>query len=473
MLDGDKVVNKNTSMKEAVFNRRMFICIFNGLTAGMPIYFLAQLIPAWLRAENVDLKTIGFFGLVMLPYAFKYAWAPLLDRYIPPFLGRRRGWMMIAQIALFICMISMAFLNPSHNLDFVLYMAFGIGLFSATQDIVLDAYRRELLSDNELGLGNSIYANAYRVSGFIPGGLGLILSDYMAWSSVFIIISLFMLIGIIHTMMISEIESEIEPPKSLKEAIVSPFVEFFQRDGFKSGLFILLFIFFYKFGDTVATSLITPFYMDVGFSKSVIGTVAKAVGVTSMLVGGFLGGLAMLRMGINKSLWVFGLVQMISILGFAFLSEIGPKLWALQVVVAFEYLGVGLGSAALMAFIAKSTNKNFTGTQLALLTSLFAVPKSFSGILSGILIEGVEAADGVYYTLFGAVAGIGYTNFFYVCTALAIPGMVLLLWVAPWGKGDSETPSGTPKKDVKSPSKDLLDAENTDGIHKAIEIVEG
>ncbi len=465
-------MTKTTSMKEAVFNKRMFICIFNGLSAGMPIYFLAQLIPAWLRAEGVDLKTIGFFGLVMLPYAFKYLWAPVLDRYIPPFLGRRRGWMMIAQIALFFCMVSMAFMNPTDHIDFVLYMAFGIGLFSATQDIVLDAYRRELLADNELGLGNSIYANAYRVSGFIPGGLGLILSDYMAWNYVFISISLFMFVGIIHTLMIKEIEGTIEAPKSLKDAVLSPFIEFFQRDGFKSGLFILLFIFFYKFGDTVATSLITPFYMDVGFSKSVIGTVAKAVGVTSMLVGGFVGGLAMVRLGINKSLWMFGLVQMVSILGFAFLNEMGPKLWALQLVVAFEYLGVGLGSAALMAFIAKSTNKNFTGTQLALLTSLFAVPKSFSGILSGLLIEGVKQADGVYYTLFGSISGIGYTNFFYVCTALAIPGMVLLLWVAPWGKGDDDSePDNNPETDKnKSTSKDVLDSEKLENIHKQNEV---
>ncbi len=411
----------------------MLICIFNGFTAGLPLYFLAQLIPAWLRSESVDLKTIGFFGLVLLPFSFKYLWAPFLDRYVPPFLGRRRGWMMVSQVALLAFMVSLALLKPQENIEIILYVGLAIGFFSATQDIVLDAYRRELLPDNELGLGNSFYANAYRVAGFIPGGLGLILADFMPWSMVFIVVSLFMLVGIIHTFVIAEIDTQVPPPKSLREAVVEPFKEFFLRDGFKSGVLILLFIFFYKFGDTVATALITPFYLDMGFSKTIIGTVAKVVGLWSMLIGGGVGGLMMYRMGINKALWGFGVVQVLSIFGFALLSEVGANVWVLGGVVAFEYLGVGLGSAALMAFIAKSTNKKFTGTQLALLSSLFAIPKSFSGILAGVLVEGITEKDGMFYSVLGTVNGIGYTNFFYVCALLAIPGMVLLIWVAPWG----------------------------------------
>ncbi len=418
-------MNKKLSLKEALLNKKVLICIFNGFTAGLPMYFLAQLIPAWLRSEGVDLKTIGFFGLVMIPFAFKYAWAPLLDRYTPPLFGRRRGWMIISQVALLIFMISQAFMDPKTSINLIMYSGLAIGFFSASQDIVLDAYRRELLEDKELGLGNSFYANAYRIAGFVPGSLGLILSDHLSWMYVFIIVSLFMFIGIISTLLIPDLDLEEEKPKSLKEAVVDPLFEFFQRDGFKSGILILFFIFFYKFGDTVATSLITPFYIDVGFSNTVIGSLGKAVGFWSMVIGGFLGGLMMYRTGINKALWIFGLVQMLSILGFAVLSEAGPIVWILGVVIGFEYLGVGLGSAALMAFIAKSTNKKFTGTQLALLTSLFAVPKSFSGVLAGYLIEGSES--------FG---GIGYTNFFYVCTLLAVPGMILLIWVAPFNKRD-------------------------------------
>lgn len=423
------------SLREAFLNKRMLNCIFNGFTAGMPIYFILQLIPAWLRSEEVDLKTIGFFGLVLLPYSFKYLWAPILDRYIPPFLGRRRGWMMITQIGILLSMIFLAFFNPKENIEIILYIGLAIGIFSATQDIALDAYRTELLPDEELGLGNSFYANAYRIAGFIPGGLGLILAGHMPWKGVILIIAAFMFVGIIYTLKIGEAVTEIQPPKTLKEAVVEPFKEFFTRDGgVKTGLLILFFIFAYKLGDTVATSLITPFYIDVGFTTEVIGSVAKLVGVWSMVIGGFLGGALMYRIGINKCLWIFGFVQMASILGFAALNEIGPNIYALGVVVGFEYLGVGLGSAALMAFIAKSSNKNFTGTQYALLTSLFAIPKAVSGILSGILIEGITIKDGIFFELLGATEGIGYTHYFYVCTLLAIPGMILLFWVAPISK---------------------------------------
>ncbi|ROS01280.1 PAT family beta-lactamase induction signal transducer AmpG [Sinobacterium caligoides] len=425
---------KKLSLKELLLNKRMMICLFNGFSSGLPLYFLSQLVPAWLRDSGVDLKTIGFFSIVFLPFSFKYLWAPFLDRYIPPFLGRRRGWMLISQFLLLGSMCLLALLDPRIDERIVLYVGLMVGFFSASQDVVLDAYRRELLPDEELGLGNSYYANAYRLSGFIPGGLGLILADFMPWPMVFIIISLFMLVGVLQTLFIREVEQDIEPPKSLREAVVEPFKDFFQRDGFKTGLLILAFIFFYKFGDVVATALSTPFYIDLGFSMSVIGTVAKVVGLWSMIIGGFIGGLVMYRVGINKSLWLFGFIQMATILGFAALSEIGANVYALGVVVAFEYLGVGLGSAALMAFIASCTNKNFTATQLALLTSLFSIPKIFAGLLAGVLIEGVSPTDGVFYSIFGAVGGIGYTHFFFICTLLAVPGMVLLFWVAPWGQ---------------------------------------
>lgn len=422
------------SLKEALLNRRMMICILNGFTAGLPLYFLSQLIPAWLRSNNVDLKTIGFFGLVFIPYSFKYLWAPILDRYIPPFLGRRRGWMIISQIIILLAMISLALLKPVNHIQLILYVGIAIAFFSATQDIVLDAYRRELLSDDELGLGNAYYANAYRISGYIPGGLGLILADYMPWSYVFIIISIFMGVGLFQTLWIKELVQEDEVPKTLKEAVIQPFVDFFRRDGFKTGLFIILFIFFYKFGDTVATALQTPFFIDVGFSTAEIGTIAKIVGIWATIIGGTLGGIIMLKLGINKSLWVFGFVQLISILGFAVLNEVGPNISVLGFVVAFEYLGVGLGSAALMAYIASHTNKAFTGTQLALLTSIFSIPKSFSGILAGVLVEGIKKSESIFYTLFGEVEGLGYTQFFIICMFLALPGMILLLWVAPWSE---------------------------------------
>ncbi len=428
---------KSGKILESLLSKKMLVCLFNGFTAGLPIYFLVQLIPAWLRTENVDLKTIGFFALVLLPYSFKYLWSPFVDRYVPPFFGRRRGWMLITQVLLLATMLLFGFVNPKDNIQAILYIGFIVAFFSATQDIALDAYRREILLDYELGLGNAFYANAYRVAGFIPGGLGLILADYMPWQYVFWIISAFMSVGIIHTLLIKESSDDIKLPRSLKEAVLGPFIDFFSRDGVKQALLILAFIFFYKFGDTMATALVTPFYLDLGFTKTIVGTVAKTVGITSMIAGGFLGGILMIKLGVNKSLWAFGVVQLVAILGFAVLSEVGPKVWLLGVIVAFEYLGVGLGSAALMAFIAKCTNKNFTGTQLALLTSFFAIPKSFVGIIAGILIEGIKPTDGVAYSLFGEITGVGYTNFFLICTVLGLPGMILLLFIAPWSEKET------------------------------------
>ncbi|MDP7322160.1 MAG: AmpG family muropeptide MFS transporter [Bacteriovoracaceae bacterium] len=425
---------KKLSLLQALVDKKMLICLLNGFTAGLPIYFLLQLIPAWLKAENVDLKTIGFFGFVLVPYSFKYLWAPFVDRYVPPFLGRRRGWMLITQILILVFMCYLGFLKPQVDIDLILYVGLAIAFFSATQDIVLDSYRRELLPDEELGLGNSYYANAYRIAGFIPGGLGLILADYLSWPIVFSIVASFMLVGVFHTLWIQELVNEDETPKTLKEAVVTPFIEFFKRGGTKHALLIIFFIFFYKFGDTVATALITPFYLDVGFSMTVIGGVVKAVAVWSMLIGGFIGGAIMFKLGINKSLWFFGIVQLLSILGFALLNEVGTNTYVLGAVVAFEYLGVGLGSAALMAFIASNTNKSFTGTQLALLSSIFAIPKSFAGVIAGVIIEGVKPNDELFYDLLGAMPGLGYTKFFLICTLLALPGMILLFWVAPLHK---------------------------------------
>jgi PAT family beta-lactamase induction signal transducer AmpG len=245
--------------------------------------------------------------------------------------------MLITQVVIMFGMFANAFLDVKTQIDFILYAGLAVAIFSATQDIVLDAYRRELLPDEELGLGNSYYANAYRLSAFIPGSLGLILSDSIAWKYVFIIIGLFMFIGIIYSFVVSDTDTDVVPPKNLVEAVVDPFKEFFLRDGFKSGFFILFFILFYKFGDTVATSLITPFYIDVGFSNSIIGTVTKVVGFWSMVIGGFVGGAIMFKTGINKALWIFGVVQMVSILGFAALNEVGANITLLGVVVAFEY----------------------------------------------------------------------------------------------------------------------------------------
>ncbi|MCG8613069.1 MAG: MFS transporter, partial [Pseudomonadales bacterium] len=312
-----------------------------------------------------------------------------------------------------------------------------IAFFSASLDIVLAAYRREILPDQELGLGNSIHVNAYRISGLIPGSLALILADYTTWESVFVIVGLFMLPGMIMTLLVSESSLNARPPLSLRDAVIEPFKEFFQRLGRLRAFEILAFMFLYKLGDSMATALATPFYIDLGFELTEIGIVAKNAALWPAIIGGILGGLLMVKIGINKALWLFGLVQIITILGFVALAEAGNNLVYLAIVLALEYLGVGLGTTAFVAFIARSTHRDFTATQLALFTALAALPRTFANALTGFLVEGVNPETNPHlHTFFSALGlpdgGLGWTHFYILCTIAAIPGMLLLFRVAPW-----------------------------------------
>jgi len=420
--DIDKDRARKEGFREAIFNRRMLICIFTGFTSGLPLYVLIQLVQAWLKTGGVGLAEIGFFALIQVPYVWKVFWSPLMDRYTLPFLGHRRGWMLLTQLALLVSIGTMGFINPGLNLWTAAYLAAAVAFFSASQDIVLDAYRRELLPDVELGLGNSIHIQAYRISGYVPGALGLILADHFDWNVVFIIIALFMLVGIVMTLVIDEAIKDPTPPKTLRGALTEPFRDFIGRAGLGPALFVLAFLFFYKLGDNMATALQTAFFIDVGFTLTQIGAIAKTAGLTAAIGGGLVGGLIMVKLSINRALWLFGVVQVVSILGFALLSIVGANPWMLGFAVAFEYLGVGLGTAALTAFIARSTNVAFAATQFALFTALAATPRTLASATTGLIVEQV-----------------GWTNFFLLCTALAIPGMLLLLKVAPWNENAGRT----------------------------------
>ncbi|MBU2967492.1 AmpG family muropeptide MFS transporter [Amphritea atlantica] len=389
----------------------------------MPLYVLFQLLPAYLRAEGVGLKEIGLFALVTFPYTWKFMWAPLMDRYIPPFLGRRRGWMLLMQLALLGSIACLGLFDPGMSIMTIAYLATAVALFSASQDIVLDAYRRELLPEQELGWGNSVHVQAYRISGIVPGALGLILADMMPWSTVFMIVAGFMIVGVLMTLIVKEPITAPRAPKTLKEAVVEPFNEFITRLGWAGALQILSFMFLYKLGDNMATALSTPFYIDMGFSLTEIGVIAKASALWASVVGGILGGLWMIKLGINRALWIFGVVQVVTILGFALLAEIGPDKLVLAVVISFEYLGVGLGTAAFTAFIARTTSITFAATQFALFTALAALPRTFVNALTGYIVDAV-----------------GWNMFFYLCALLAIPGMLLLLKVAPWSESTAKEP---------------------------------
>jgi len=407
--------------KAILFNRRMLVCIFIGFTSGLPLYVLIQLVPAWLRSHQIDLATIGLFSLVSLPYTWKFLWSPLMDRFSWPFLGRRRGWALMTQILLFFSIGALGHFDPAASLDLIIVFVFLVSLFSASQDIVIDAYRRELLADDELGTGNSIFINAYRLASLVPGALALILSDHLSWPAVYWVTAAFMAVGMATTLSIREVSDDKLAPHSLREAVIDPFREFFSRDGIRGGLAVLAFMFLYKLGDNMATALATPFYLDMGFSRTEIGSIAKVAALWASIAGGLLGGLLMLRLSINRALWLFGFVQLITILGFAWLSTVGHNPAGLFAVVSAEYLGVGLGTVALTAYMARETSRAFTATQFALFTSFIAVPRIFANASTGYLIEAV-----------------GYTQFFLLCTLIAIPGMLMLLIVAPWRRASRQ-----------------------------------
>jgi PAT family beta-lactamase induction signal transducer AmpG len=408
----------------------MLLCLLIGFSCGLPMWVSISLLQAWLRDQGVSLREIGLFNLTGLPYTWKFLWAPLLDRFYPPFLGRRRGWAVSMQVLLLLCIGSFGLLDPTRSPLNVALLALAVAFFSATQDVVLDAYRRELLSDRELGLGAAMYANAYRFSSLVPGSLGLILADHLPWSSVYVIVAGFMLVGVLASVFAPESSTEIEPPRNLSEAVTGPFREFFSRQDRATSALILLFMLLYKLGDAMAAALVTPFYLDLGFSLTDVGIVAKGVGLPCTLLGLLIGGLTTARIGINRCLWLFGVAQILSTLGFALLARAGPQVAVLGSVVAFEYLAGGLGTAAFLAFLSRATDRRFTATQYALFSSLIALPRTVASASTGYLVE-----------------ALGYGSFFVLCALLGIPGMLLLGKVAPWRNGPDKHPSN----DLASP----------------------
>jgi PAT family beta-lactamase induction signal transducer AmpG len=408
------------SIWQTLLQPRMLTCALMGFASGLPLYVLIQLLPLWLRSEGIDLASIGLFALIGFPYTWKFLWSPLVDRYQLPFLSKRRGWMLASQISLLMAIVALGSFDPKQSLLPIVMLSIWIAFSSATQDIVLDALRRELLADQELGIGNAIFVNTYRISSLVPASLAPILADHLPWSWVFSAVGGFMVIGILLTLKIREPQAAITAPLSLQQTFIEPFKDFLQRFGGKQALLICSFMLLYKLGDSMATALSTPFYLDMGFTKTQIGVVAKHAALWPAVIGGLLGGLLMIRIGINRGLWIFGVIQTVSILGFYWLSISEANLWQLACVIAFEYLGVGLGTAAFTAFIARVSSKTFAATQLALLTALTAVPRTFLNASAGYLIE-----------------WLSYPTFFLLCTALAIPGMLLLFKIAPWNNTEA------------------------------------
>ncbi len=411
-----------------LWNPRMRLCVLLGFTSGMPLYVLFTLIPVWLRSSHVDLAAVGLFALVQFPYTWKFVWAPLLDRYQVPFLGRRRGVMLIAQIALVILISAVGRLDPVSQLVAISICSAVLAFFSATLDIAIDAFRREILHDDELGPGNGVHVTAYKLSSLVPGALSLILLDHMNAGGVFLITALFMLPGIAMALLVDEPRADLFRPRTLREAVVEPFREFLARGGVRQGLLILLFMLLYKLGDALATSISSAFYLDLGFTRSQIGYIAKGVGLWASVVGGIVGTAWMVVLGINRALWIFGVLQILAILAFAWLATRGADPLALAITIGSEsFISVGLGTAALSAYLARSSDIRYTATQFALFSSLVSVPRTLASAATGFIVQ-----------------AIGWFSFFELCALLSLPALVLLPFVAPWREktaGDSSPPS--------------------------------
>lgn len=390
----------------AIFSRRMLIAGLMGFACGLPLLLTGSLLQAWMAKEGVDLATIGLFALVGLPYTLKFVWAPLMDRYTPSLLGRRRGWLILAQLALVVALVGLASSRPGDAPLSMALAALLVAFFSASQDIVVDAYRREALADDEQGLGASLYVNGYRVGMLLASGGGLIMADLISFSQVYLVMAGIMLAAITTTLLAPEPDAPEGKPKTLREAVIEPFVEYFSR---RNALLILLFVLLYKIGDTMASHMTIPFYLDVGFTNTEIGTVVKLFGFWATIAGGLLGGVLILRLGIYRALWGFGILQGVSTAGFAVLALMGASLPGLAAVIAFENLSGGLGTAAFIAFMASLTNKKFTATQYALLTSLMGVPRVIAATPTGYMAE-----------------WMGWVGFFIFCALIAVPGLLLL-----------------------------------------------
>ncbi len=409
---------------------KMAVMFFFGFSSGFPFYIIKDVLKLWMTDAGVDITTIGLFALVGMPYTVKFIWSPLMDGIVPPFLGRRRGWILMAQIGLMITIVALGQCDPKASLWWIAAFALCLNFFGASQDIALDAFRREYLTSQELGFGTGVWMNAWRLGTFVSVGLS-VLSDFnFTWKAIFFMLTAVMGIGIVTTLLVPEPKVTQPCPISIREAVVDPFVEFFKRN---RALLVLLFILFYKIGDNMASAMAIPYIMEMGFSKTQYFVIVKGIGMFGLFAGVLVGGSIMIRIGIAKSLYAFGLLQAVSTAFFALLNMVdhGSAFWSaysqylLGAVVGFEFFATGLGQAAYATYMAIQTNKRFTATQYALLTSLMGIPGVFAASLTG------------YMTKF-----FGWNLFFIFCALVALPGLLMLFKIAPWNASNETLEEG-------------------------------
>ncbi|MHA7629605.1 AmpG family muropeptide MFS transporter [Corallococcus sp. M7] len=398
----------NSSLLTVLKSRRIWLLMAVGFASGLPLWLTGVTLSAWMKNEGVNLKTIGIFSLVALPYTFKVLWAPLMDRYTLPFLGRRRGWMLLTQVLLMGAISAMGLVNPKDAPLAMACMAVVVTFLSASQDIVADAWRTDILTLEERGLGNSLYVTGYRMGMLVAGGLAFILSDHLGWSQTYYVMGLLMGVGVVATLLAPEPES-VRPPRNLADAVVRPFVDYFRR---KYALGVLAFLVLYKLGDAIAASMVTPFYIELGFSNTEIGTLSKTLGMVATIGGGLLGGVLMVKLSMRRALFIFGAAQGLTNLAFMALALVGKNDAMLAGTIAVDNVCTGLGVTAFAAFVMSLCHKSFSATQYALLSALGTIANRLIGSVSGYLAE-----------------WMGWPTFFAFTAAAAIPALVLLMFL--------------------------------------------
>ncbi|MBA4389385.1 MAG: muropeptide transporter AmpG [Syntrophus sp. (in: bacteria)] len=389
-------------------SRRMAVMVLLGFSQGLPLPLVAgSTLQAWLTTAGVDLKTIGLFSLVGLPYVLKFLWSPFMDRFVPPWLGRRRGWIVPIQVLLLIGIALMALSSPERMPLALAVIALTIAFISASQDIVTDAYRTDVLPNVERGLGSATFILGWRLANLVAGALALILADSIGWRNTYFLMALFMIIGICGTFLGQEPAEKIIPPKTMEEAIWGPLKDFFLR---KSALLFILLIILYKLGDAYAASLTTTFLIrGVNFTLIEIGTINKTLSIVATIVGALFGGTLMVKLGLYRSLMIFGILQTVSNLAFMGLAMIGKNLPAMITAVAVENVSGGMGTAAFGALIMALCDKRYSATQFALLSSFAALGRVAISPTSGFV-----------------VTMTGWPIFFLITTFVGVPGLVIL-----------------------------------------------
>jgi MFS transporter, PAT family, beta-lactamase induction signal transducer AmpG len=424
------------SLLQVFQSRKMAALLLLGFASGLPAQIIDVPLKAWLTTAGIGVKEVtAISGLAMLPYGFKFLWSPLVDRYVPPFLGRRRGWLFITQIALIIAIALMAIQQPEPSqLQAIVIIVCAIGFFSASQDIVADAYRTDVLEQLEMGVGAAIFVLGFRLSTLVAGGWALIATDptragHLSWQVVYLILAGLMSIGALATLFAPQPIGDESAPPSLLAAIVLPFQDFFQRRGFTNGVLTLLLIVIYKIGDYMVKGVSTPFLLKIHFTQTQIGAIQSGMGLVAVIVGSFVGGIILSKIGINRSLWIgIGLLSL-GIIPYWLLAQAAqsapagqsPSEALLILAINSEYFCAGVEATAFIAFLMSLCNRQFSATQYALFTSLMLSGKSFIVVPMG-----------------GIAEQVGWSNFFLLSILASIPGLLLLMFLAPWNAKESE-----------------------------------